>query len=86
MAPVTPNTRVFFKEPVFGVTAMDIAETLAVFKALTVATSAAATTVGGATGRMIVITRALDNTAHSVHVDNCIGAIDLTVVIPADKP
>lgn len=84
MAPVPALTKVFFKTPVFGVMAMDVAETIAAVRALSVATSVAATTVGGATGRMVIITRASDNTAHSVHIDNIAALEDLAVVV--DKP
>lgn len=84
MAGVAPHAKVFFKQEVFGAMAMEVAEIPSAVLALTVATQAAATTVGGATGRMVTITRANDNTAHLVHVENIIGVEDIAVVI--DKP
>lgn len=77
MAPGTPNTRLFFRYPVFGETTMDVLEVYA-----TLGASTQGSGVATIAGRMIPVTRASDGilTAHMVAVDNIAGMMDLTLV------
>lgn len=68
-------TRVYFRVPIFGTTEMIVTESVAVIDALAVAANTANTTVGGATGRMVVLTEQRTGLPHKVRADEIAGYV-----------